>query len=80
MIEAAIELVEAAADGAGDDEITPSEIAGQIRDALELDELAEHPPLVRQYLVESLDSVSDGMPAEHVAMALYAALGVMSRL
>ena len=80
MIEAAIELVEAAADGAGDDEITPSEIAGQIRDALELDELAEHPPLVRQYLVEALDSVSDGMPAEHVAMALYAALGVMSRL
>jgi len=26
-----------------------------------------------------LDSVSDGMPADHVAMALYAALGVLGK-
>jgi len=79
LISAAIHLVEAAADGAGDEEVTPSAIAETIRDALELPELGDHSPRLRRYLVESLDSVSDGMPAEHVAMALYAALGVLGQ-
>ena len=30
---------------------------------------------VHRYLGEALDGVSDGMPADFVAMALYAALG-----
>lgn len=30
---------------------------------------------VRAYLGEALDAVSDGMPADYVAMILYAALG-----
>ena len=30
---------------------------------------------VHRYLGEALDAVSDGMPADFIAMALYAALG-----
>ena len=33
--------------------------------------------LVRRYLGEALDAVSDGMPADFVAMTLYAALGAL---
>jgi hypothetical protein len=32
---------------------------------------------VRKYLGEALDAVSDGMPADFVAMTLYAALGAL---
>lgn len=72
----AIRLVDATADGADDDAIGPSEIAGEIRDAIEAsDDLA---PRVRKYLLEALDAVSDGMPADYVAMALRAALGALS--
>lgn len=72
----AIRLVDAAADGADDDAITPSEIAAEIRDALEMaDDL---PPRVRKYLLEALDAVSDGMPADYTAMALRAALGALA--
>ena len=63
------------ADGAGDDEVTPSEIAGQIRDAMEQSSTSSAPANVRRYLGEALDAVADGMPADHVAMILYAALG-----
>ena len=45
-----------------------------IRDAIECDDLAGADK-VRHYLGEALDSVSDGMPADYVAMNLYAALG-----
>ena len=62
------------ADGAADDEITPTEIAEVIRDAMESSEL-EAGGKVRIYLGEALDAVSDGMPADYVAMILYAALG-----
>ncbi|MGH7861601.1 MAG: hypothetical protein ACRENM_01025 [Candidatus Dormibacteraceae bacterium] len=72
-------MAESAADGAGDDEVTPSAIAEPIRDALELPEIDDHDPRLRRFLVEALDSVSDGMPADHVAMALYAALGVLGK-
>jgi hypothetical protein len=64
------------ADGAGDEDITPTEIAEAIRDCLELAEV-EQGSNVRKYLGEALDAVSDGMPADFVAMTLYAALGAL---
>ena len=66
----------AIADGAGDEELTPTEIAEAIRDCLELRQVDEVPN-VRKYLGEALDAVSDGMPADFVAMTLYAALGAL---
>ena len=75
-IRQAISLVNAVSDGPTDEEITPSEIAEAIRDALEVGE-GELPPSAHRYLVEALDAVSDGMPADYVAMGLYAALGVL---
>ena len=72
----AIALVNAVADDAGDEDITPSEIAEAIRDCLELSEV-DSVPNVRRYLGEALDAVSDGMPADFVAMTLYAALGAL---
>jgi hypothetical protein len=75
-IRKAIATVNAAADGAGDEEITPTEIAEAIRDCLELPETAAV-PMVRKYLGEALDATSDGMPADFVAMTLYAALGAL---
>ena len=75
-IRRAIAVVNAAADGAGDEEITPTEIAEAIRDCLELPEIGSIPN-VRKYLNEALDATSDGMPADFVAMTLYAALGAL---
>ena len=75
-IRKAIALVNSVADEAGDEEITPTEIAEAIRDCLELAEL-DAVPQVRRYLNEALDAVSDGMPADFVAMTLYAALGAL---
>jgi hypothetical protein len=75
-IRKAIAVVNAAADGAGDEEITPTEIAEAIRDCLEVPETALVPN-VRKYLGEALDATSDGMPADFVAMTLYAALGAL---
>jgi hypothetical protein len=54
--------------------LTPSEIAEVIRDAME-SPAVESGGKVRAYLGEALDAVSDGMPADYVAMILYAALG-----
>jgi hypothetical protein len=75
-IRKAIALINAVEDGAGDEEITPTEIAEAIRDCLELKEV-DIAPNVRRYLGEALDAVSDGMPADFVAMTLYAALGAL---
>jgi len=75
-IRKAIALVNAVADGAGDEELTPTEIAEAIRDCLELREIAQGSN-VRNYLGEALDATSDGMPADFVAMTLYAALGAL---
>lgn len=75
-IRKAIAVVNAVADGAGDEEITPTEIAEAIRDCLELTEISDVPN-VRKYLGEALDATSDGMPADFVAMTLYAALGAL---
>jgi hypothetical protein len=75
-IRRAITLVNSVADEAGDEEITPTEIAEAIRDCLELAEV-DDVPNVRRYLGEALDAVSDGMPADFVAMTLYAALGAL---
>jgi hypothetical protein len=72
----AIALVNAVSDGAGDEEITPTEIAEAIRDCLELGDV-DQGSNVRRYLGEALDAVSDGMPADFVAMTLYAALGAL---
>ena len=60
-IRKAISLVNAVADGAGDEELTPTEIAEAIRDCLELSEV-DRVANVRRYLGEALDAVSDGMP------------------
>ena len=75
-IRRAIALVDAVSDGPTDEEITPSEIAEAVRDAIEAAE-GELPPPAHRYLAEALDAVSDGMPADYVAMSLYAALGVL---
>ncbi len=75
-IRRAIALVNSVADEAGDEELTPTEIAEAIRDCLELSDIDEIPN-VRRYLGEALDAVSDGMPADFVAMTLYAALGAL---
>src|ERR1700681_263717 len=75
-IRKAIALVNSVADGAGDEDITPTEIAEAIRDCLELSEV-DQVANVRRYLGEALDAVSDGMPADFVAMTLYAALGAL---
>lgn len=75
-IRRAIALINSVSDGAGDEEITPTEIAEAIRDCLELSEI-DSVPNVRRYLGEALDAVSDGMPADFVAMTLYAALGAL---
>src|SRR5712692_6995983 len=72
----ALTLVNAVADGAGDEELTPTEMAEAIRDCLELREIAPGSN-VRKYLGEALDATSDGMPADFVAMTLYAALGAL---
>ncbi|MDQ6877848.1 MAG: hypothetical protein M3082_09145 [Candidatus Dormibacteraeota bacterium] len=75
-IRKAIALINEVEDGAGDEEITPTEIAEAIRDCLELRDV-DQVPNVRRYLGEALDAVSDGMPADFVAMTLYAALGAL---
>ena len=75
-IRKAIALINAVEDGAGDEEITPTEIAEAIRDCLELKDV-DGVPNVRRYLGEALDAVSDGMPGDFVAMTLYAALGAL---
>lgn len=75
-IRRAIAVVNSVADDAGDEEITPTEIAEAIRDCLEMEEV-DSAPNVRRYLGEALDAVSDGMPADFVAMTLYAALGAL---
>ena len=75
-IRKAIALVNSVADEAGDEDITPTEIAEAIRDCLEVNDI-DAVPNVRRYLGDALDAVSDGMPAEYVAMALYAALGAL---
>ena len=75
-IRQAIALINAVEDGAGDEEITPTVIAEAIRDCLELSDV-DRVPNVRRYLGEALDAVSDGMPADFVAMTLYAALGAL---
>lgn len=75
LIRRALELVNAAADDAGDEEVTPSDVAEVIRDALESEDPGLREAKVRGYLVEALDAVSDGMPADYTAMFLYAALG-----
>lgn len=75
----AIALVNSVSDGPTDEEITPSEIAEAVRDAIE-SAGGELPPKANRYLVEALDSISDGMPADYVAMSLYAALGVLGEV
>ncbi len=74
FIREAIRLANTAADGPSDEELTPSELAEPIRDALESPDLAGDIQLIK-YLHEALDSVSDGMPPDYTAMLLYSALG-----
>lgn len=75
-IRRAIQLANDAADGAGDEEVTPSEIARAIEDALKAPDVG-HDRGTEQYLRDALDAVADGMPPDHTAMILYAALGRM---
>lgn len=76
QIRRAIALVNSVSDGPSDEEITPSEIAEAVRDAIEAAPGALPAP-AHKYLLEALDAVSDGMPGDYVAMSLYAALGVL---
>ena len=69
----------AVADSAGDEELTPSEIAEVIRDAREAAS-GEENEKTRRYLDEALDAVTDGMPADYIAMILYAALGASQEI
>jgi hypothetical protein len=73
-------LVNSVADGAADDEITPSEIAEIISDAREAPgiESLQSSERVRKFLGEALDAVADGMPADYIALHLYAALGAIT--
>jgi len=75
-IRRAIAPVNSVAEGAGDEDITPTQLAEAVRDCLELSEI-DDVANVRRYLGEALDAVSDGMPADFVAMTLYAALGAL---
>ena len=79
LVRRAIALVNSAADGADDEEVTPSEIAEVIRDAREAEDLYESPQAdrVQRFLGEALDAVADGMSADYVGMILYAALGAL---
>ncbi len=79
LIRRAISLLNAASDGANDEEVTPTAIAEVIRDAREARALepAARDDRVQRFLGEALDAVSDGMPADYVAMILYAALGAL---
>jgi hypothetical protein len=78
-IRKAIALINAVEDGAGDEEITATEIAEAIRDCLELREV-DDVANVRHYSGRGAGSaVSDGMPADPVAMTLYQGLGALSR-
>ena len=79
MIRQAIGLLNAAADGADDEEITPSVIAEVIRDAREAPGIESLPgrARVQNFLGEALDAVADGMPADYIALHLYAALGAI---
>lgn len=62
-------LLDAAADGAGDEDVTPAEIAAEIAAAL-----AESVGEPRRLLAEALDALSDGLPGDHVETILQAAL------
>ncbi len=79
LVRRAIALVNAAADGADDEEVTPSQIAEVIRDAREAPDLGSDPrsTRVQRFLGEALDAVADGMSADYVGMILYAALGAL---
>lgn len=78
-IRRAIGLLNAAADGADDEEVTPSVIAEVIRDAREAPGIESLPgrERVQKFLGEALDAVADGMPADYIALHLYAALGAV---
>lgn len=79
LLRSAIALVNAAADGADDDEVNPGAIAEVIRDVREAPDLGRHPDSARvqRFLGEALDAVADGMSADYVGMILYAALGAL---
>ena len=70
-LERAIALINAAADGAGDEEVTPSRIAAGIAETLGCPEAAMQE--VGRHLREAADAVADGMPADFVAGCLYSA-------
>jgi hypothetical protein len=53
--------------------VTPAEIADEIRSGLA--DLASGPGDARRLLTDALDALSDGLPADHVAAILRAALG-----
>ena len=68
----AISLVNAAADGAGDEEVSPLEMAAEIRRAL--DSAARRGrEEAASLLGEALEALADGQPADRVAALLYAA-------
>ena len=69
----ALALLDAAADGAGDEDVTPAEIAGEVDAALTSgpDPLSDE---ARRLLLDGADAISDGLPADHVVTILNRAL------
>ena len=71
-------MLDAAADGAGDEDVTPAQIAAEVRAALEVGG-GHSSDTAQKLLREALDAVSDGLSAEHVSVALNAALLALER-
>jgi hypothetical protein len=78
LVTRAIDLAHAAADGAGDEDITPNEIAAVIQKAIGVPSLGSETEAARR-LREALDAVADGMPPDYTATLLQAALKACAR-
>lgn len=71
----AIKLVNSAADGADDEEVTPAQIADEVGRALATSRRRGLEGCSAR-LQEALDAIADGMPADYVAGLLYSALAL----
>lgn len=71
----ALALLEAAADGAADDDVTPAEISHEVDGAAGA--LPAGMTEARGLLEEARDALADGMPGEYVTRILYRALSLI---
>jgi hypothetical protein len=68
-------LANAAADDAGDEEVTPSQIAGAIGKAVAALKMPTDEAVAAK-LREAQDAVADGMPPDYTVAILYSALSL----